>query len=71
MFDRLLDTVVYLCNQVRCMDKNVILLGKRGTGKRFLVQICSKLTGIPIVLTISEAILAALRHQKVIFIEQL
>ena len=53
------------------MDKNAILLGKRGTGKRFLVQICSKLTGIPIVLTISEAVLAALRHQKVIFIEQL
>lgn len=69
VFDRLLDGVVYICNQVRCVDKNIVLLGKRGTGKHFLIELCSKLTNIPIANTFSEALISALKYQKSILVD--
>lgn len=46
IFDRLLETVVYLINQIRCIDDSVILLGRRGTGKRFLIQLVAKIAKV-------------------------
>jgi hypothetical protein len=70
IFDKLIETVAYLCNQIRCIDNNVVLLGRRGTGKRFLVQLVSKLTGATFVTHFSEAVLAAIKQQKTFYIEQ-
>jgi hypothetical protein len=66
VFDRLLDGIAYICNQIRCMDRSIVLLGKRGTGKHFLVDLCSKLTNIPILHSFSDAVISALKYQKVI-----
>ena len=71
IFDRLLETVVYLINQIKCIDNSVVLLGRRGTGKRFLVQLVSKITGVHFCTNFSEAILSALKHNKIIYIEQI
>ena len=53
IFDRLVETVVYLCNQIKCIDSSIVLLGRRGTGKRFLLHICQSLLNINFVTTIS------------------
>ena len=69
VFDRLLDGAVYICNQIRCVDKNVVVLGKRGTGKHFLIDLCSKLTNIAIAKSFSDALIAAFKYQKTILID--
>ena len=69
VFDRLLDGVVYICNQIRCIDRNVVVLGKRGTGKHFLVDLCTKLTNIPLLTTFSDALISALKYQKAILVD--
>ena len=71
IFDKLLESVVYLINQIRCIDDNVILLGRRGTGKRFMLQLAAKLTGITFATNFSEAVLTAIKHQKIIYVQQI
>lgn len=71
MFEKLIETLAYLINQIKCMDRNIILLGRRGTGKRFLAQLCSELTGITFAANISDAILAALKYKQLLFVELL
>ena len=53
------------------MDRNIVLLGRRGTGKRFLAQICAELTGLTVTSNTTETILAAIKHKKILYLEQL
>ena len=68
VFDRLLETVVYLCNQIKCIDDSVVLLGRKGTGKRFLIQLCAKLAGVTFATSMSDAIVGAIKYQKSIYV---
>ena len=45
------------------------MLGRRGTGKRFLLDICRKLVGANFATSISEAIIGALEHKKMVLVE--
>ena len=68
IFDQLVESVVFICNQIRCIDSTIVLLGRRGTGKRFLLQICAKMAGIKFANNISEAIIGAIQYQKMVFV---
>lgn len=68
MFSKLIETVIYLINQIKCIDRNVVLLGRRGTGKRFLAQICAELTGLTFAANISDAILAAIKYKRILYL---
>lgn len=47
-FDKLIDNILYLINQLQCMDNRVFILGRKGTGKKQIIDIVGKLINIPI-----------------------
>jgi hypothetical protein len=61
VFDKLLENVIYILNQYECIDKDIIMLGRKGTGKKYILLICSKLGSINIVDNLSDAIIAAIK----------
>jgi len=48
-FDALIESIIYLVNQFHCADKDIVILGRKGTGKKLILQLCSKLTGIRVI----------------------
>lgn len=60
-FDKLLNSIYYLINQLGCMDNRIVLLGKKGSGKKLIVEIVSKLSGVSSCSNFSEAVIGAIK----------
>ena len=70
-FDKLIENVFYLINQFHSIDDRILIIGKKGTGKRMILEIFSKLSGISIFYDFSEAIINCFKSDKIVFIENL
>jgi hypothetical protein len=68
-FDKLIENVFFLINQFHSMDNRILILGKQGTGKRMLLEIFSKVSGISIFYDFSEAIINCFKSEKIVFVE--
>lgn len=53
------------------MDNRVILLGKKGSGKKLIMEIVSKLSGVHSCSNFSEAVIAAIKGERVILVDSL
>lgn len=49
IFDQLVKNVAYLSSQYNSIDKDVIVVGGKGTGKKYLVGLSAKLAKLRIV----------------------
>lgn len=57
----MINKVIYINNHLQNINSNVVIIGRKGVGKKYLTKIVGYLNKVQIVQTIKQAILKAIK----------